>query len=198
VDHWGFAEYHSTVTVTPETWNHVAMTFDGSTIKFYVNGQLAGSGPGQLYNYNVNTYDIGGNVIAGTTTKPSFNGLIDEVTLYNRPLSGAEIQSIYDAGAAGKHQTIIGSATVAVSRQPQLDPNPVPVQGLGPTAPMSQRLFGATEQSLEIAPPQSRATVQADQPDTTRKPARASAALPARDAVLETWSDPLADLLAGL
>jgi hypothetical protein len=31
-----------------------------------------------------------------------FNGLIDEVSFFNRALSGAEIQSIYNAGSAGK------------------------------------------------------------------------------------------------
>ena len=31
-----------------------------------------------------------------------FNGLIDEISLYNRALSGTEIQQIYDAGSAGK------------------------------------------------------------------------------------------------
>jgi hypothetical protein len=33
---------------------------------------------------------------------PSFNGLIDEVEIFNRALSQAEIQAIYNAGSAGK------------------------------------------------------------------------------------------------
>src|SRR5205085_6828151 len=32
----------------------------------------------------------------------TFNGLIDEPTIYNRALSDAEIQAIYSAGSAGK------------------------------------------------------------------------------------------------
>ena len=31
-----------------------------------------------------------------------FSGLVDEVAIFNRALSAAEIKSIYDAGSAGK------------------------------------------------------------------------------------------------
>jgi hypothetical protein len=103
VDHWNTPTYHSTGTLTPEAWNHVALTYDGaSTLTFYINGKAAGSVTGKLYDYPINTYTIGGSLAGGTTTKASMNGLIDEPTLYNRALSATEIQAIYGAGAAGK------------------------------------------------------------------------------------------------
>jgi uncharacterized delta-60 repeat protein len=102
VDHWNTPTYHSTATLTPEAWNHVALTYDGSNLTFYINGKAAGSVTGSLYDYAVNTYTIGGNEIGGTTTKASMNGLIDEPTLYGRALSAPEIQSIYNAGPDGK------------------------------------------------------------------------------------------------
>src|SRR5262249_32042458 len=103
-------------TVVPNQWNHVAVTYDGSnTIAFYINGQAAGSVSGNFYNYIINSFTIGGNVIGGTTTEPSFNGLIDEVAFFNRNLSPAEIQSIYNAGSASLHKTIAGSASVTVT-----------------------------------------------------------------------------------
>jgi hypothetical protein len=43
-----------------------------------------------------------------------FNGLADEADLFSRALSPAEVQWIYNAGSAGKHQTISGSASVKV------------------------------------------------------------------------------------
>jgi hypothetical protein len=93
----------------------------------------------------------------------------------------------------------IGAFEYRPPRQAQLDPNPIPIQGLSPPGPTNQPLFGPAEQSVDVAPQESGgATVQPDQPDTTLKPARASAALRARDVVLEAWSDPLADVLAGL
>ena len=47
VDHWNApAYYHSTTTVTPEAWNHIALTYDGSTVRFYINGKAVGSATG--------------------------------------------------------------------------------------------------------------------------------------------------------
>jgi ELWxxDGT repeat protein len=104
VDHWGNTAYASTATVTPGTWNHVALTYDGATVQFFINGQAAGQVVGGLYDYPLNTATIGGNTIGGTTTKPSFSGGIDELSLYNRALSSQEILSIYQAGPDGKKQ----------------------------------------------------------------------------------------------
>jgi hypothetical protein len=42
------------------------------------------------------------------------DGLTDEAAIYNRALSPTEIQSIYNAGSAGKHETITGSTSVSV------------------------------------------------------------------------------------
>ncbi len=102
VDHWGTPCYDSNIAVTPNAWNHVALTYDGTTLRFYVNGVAGTPVAGSLYNYNINSYDIGGNTIGGSSTKPSFNGLLDEVEIYNRVLSQAEVQAIFNAGSAGK------------------------------------------------------------------------------------------------
>jgi hypothetical protein len=46
----------------------------------------------------------------------------------------------------------IGAFEYRPPRQVQLDPNPVPVQGLSPPGPTSQRLFGPAEQAVDVAP----------------------------------------------
>ena len=79
------------------TWTHLAGTFDGSTYRFYINGTLAGTAAGTLGSPNSAPLRIG---TSGDCQK--FVGLIDEVELFNRALSQAEIQSIVDAGSAGK------------------------------------------------------------------------------------------------
>jgi hypothetical protein len=76
-------------------WNHVALTYNGTTVSFYYNGAL---------NYSNST--LYGNVappytnwtIGKAWSSRFFFGLIDEVAVYNRVLSGSEIKAIYDCG----------------------------------------------------------------------------------------------------
>jgi hypothetical protein len=72
------------------TWTHLAATWDGSTLRLYVNGTLAASraATGTLPN-STGPLRIGGTSVA----KQFFKGLIDEVRVYNRALGQAEIQA---------------------------------------------------------------------------------------------------------
>ncbi len=72
------------------TWTHLATTFDGATLRLYVNGTQVSQLPlaGSLAT-SASPLRIGGNAIWGEW----FNGLIDEVRVYNRALGAAEIQS---------------------------------------------------------------------------------------------------------
>jgi hypothetical protein len=71
-------------------WTHLAATYDGTTLRLYVNGVQVGS-KAQTGNMVVSTraLRIGGNGVWGEY----FNGLIDDVRIYNRALSAAEIQT---------------------------------------------------------------------------------------------------------
>jgi PKD repeat protein len=70
-------------------WTHLASTYDGSTLKLYVNGVLVGSKAisGSLP-ATTNPLRIGANTI----WNEPFNGQIDEVRLYNRALTPGELQ----------------------------------------------------------------------------------------------------------
>ncbi|MCI0681621.1 MAG: SBBP repeat-containing protein, partial [Gemmataceae bacterium] len=97
-DHWGFSTYHSGLALTPGTWNFVALAYDPNIshqVRFFLN-DIEVFADGNLYNTDINTFAIGGNTIGGTTTNPSLNGAIDEVTYYNRFLSATEILAIYN------------------------------------------------------------------------------------------------------
>jgi uncharacterized protein (TIGR03437 family) len=96
VDHWGTSCLASNNTVKTGAWSHVAVTYDGATIQFYINGVPSQKVEGSMYDYPVNTYAIGGNTIGGSTTGESFKGLLDEVQVYDRALSAAEIQNLID------------------------------------------------------------------------------------------------------
>jgi hypothetical protein len=94
---WQWA--HSGVVPQTNAWYHVAGTWGPGGLCIYVNGLLMG----------INAYtggapsDIVYNLI-GCTSWPNSgrDGLIDEVSLYNRALSASEIAAIFLAGSAGK------------------------------------------------------------------------------------------------
>jgi fibronectin type 3 domain-containing protein len=70
-------------------WSHLAATYDGATVRLYVNGALVSSSSvsGSMPNSD-GPLRIGGNAVWGEY----FDGLIDELRVYNRALSATEIQ----------------------------------------------------------------------------------------------------------
>jgi hypothetical protein len=72
------------------TWTHLALTYDGATMRIYVNGLLVNSrsASGAVLTSS-GALRIGGNGVWGEY----FAGTIDEVRVYNRALTQAEIQS---------------------------------------------------------------------------------------------------------
>jgi beta-lactam-binding protein with PASTA domain len=76
------------------TWSHIAVTYTtaagGSTLRFYVNGALVTTVNGSNQNILVGNQPLRiGN--SNAQISEGFNGLIDEVRVYNRALSAAEI-----------------------------------------------------------------------------------------------------------
>ncbi len=81
-------------------WYHVAYTYDQLAMKLYLNGVPA---PRTSLDLNPSTLRAAICASAGMTTSAVyFDGLIDEVGVYNRALSDGEIAAIYNAGSAGK------------------------------------------------------------------------------------------------
>jgi hypothetical protein len=146
-------------------WYHVAATWDGESgiMKLYINGQLASQTvtavrpfgdliPGDSPGVGI------GNLNDGQNNFP-FTGDIDEISLYNRALSAAEIQAIYNAGSAGK---CAGPLPPGIAVQPV---NQTTVEGssivlsvvAGGTGPFSYQwsfngtnIFGATNATLTL------------------------------------------------
>ena len=97
--HAGFGdgtEYVSFSTgsvLTPFEWNHIVATFDGTQYKIYVDGaevysttKLSGKTPYPTQQLNIGRIDN------------QFDGLIDDVRIYNRALDAAEIGLLYNLG----------------------------------------------------------------------------------------------------
>jgi hypothetical protein len=81
-------------------WTHLALTWDGNMLRSYLDGEVQDSGTFASPIHKI----LAPVRIARGDTIPSyaFIGDLDEVTLYARALSAAEIRAIYQAGAAGK------------------------------------------------------------------------------------------------
>jgi serine/threonine protein kinase len=92
-------------TVPVGQFSHVAAVIDtaGGVMQIYFNGQLvaARATTGPLV---ANTQPL----TIGLSDRHGFYGLIDEPSVYNRALSQAEIQSIVNAGSAGKRVPAAG------------------------------------------------------------------------------------------
>ena len=103
--------------LTLNTWTHLASTYDGTTLRLYVNGTLAGSRPvnGSIETSSDPLY-IGGNKQWGE----NFQGQIDEVRIYNRALSPAEILADRDKPVGSSSGGILPSPS-PVSDLPTID-----------------------------------------------------------------------------
>ncbi|WP_244291088.1 LamG domain-containing protein [Streptomyces subrutilus] len=87
--------------IAKDTYSHIAGTFDGKTVRVYVNGKLSGSGDMPFVDDPGALTLIGKKVYRGRTIG-YFKGDIDEVRVWNRARSAAEI-------AAEMNHRLIGS-----------------------------------------------------------------------------------------
>lgn len=95
----------STNIIPLNAWTHVAGTYDGSALRFYVNGFLH-SVVAFTNGIATSPSDIGiGGVVGmigeGSVVAP-FDGLIDEPAIYRASLSAERINEIWKAGQFGK------------------------------------------------------------------------------------------------
>ena len=72
------------------TWQHLAATYDGSTARYYIDGlevrfARVGAGAGTSDVWRIGAY--------GGSPGGFFDGIIDNVRVYNRALAPGEIQS---------------------------------------------------------------------------------------------------------
>ena len=91
--------YDGTNVLGAGTWHHIVMTYDGTTLASYVDGQKDGSravsGPLRVTasTLRIGVYDVNG-------APAWFAGDIDDILVYNRALTEVEIGKVYDMGVA--------------------------------------------------------------------------------------------------
>ena len=91
------------------TWSHLAGTFDGTTMRFYVNGIEVASKQSRFDAVKQGgRFTIGCIIGDAAAEDPNlrntafFPGLVDDVRVHNRALSQREILECYNEGAEGK------------------------------------------------------------------------------------------------
>lgn len=80
-------------SVVTGSWQHVVFNYDGTNITGYVNGQACGS---VAFTYPDNAaYEVSVGSWYAPSTAYDFNGVMDEIRIYNRPLSPKEVRDLY-------------------------------------------------------------------------------------------------------
>jgi len=72
------------------TWYHIVGTHDGTTLRIYVNGVVDNT------KVAATSFSNGANLFIASGLDGKFNGLIDEVRVYNRALSAGEVNRLYN------------------------------------------------------------------------------------------------------
>ena len=88
-----YCTYYDVTIDTANKWVHFAHVFDRSGTRYYANGQLIvdwSSG-------GINTAD-GYSLAFGRWGTAYFNGMVDDIRLYNRALTETEVQTVFCSG----------------------------------------------------------------------------------------------------
>ena len=93
-------------------WLHIGLSFERSTgtARLYYNGVLVTSANLGAGWAPQTSHDLW---LGSLPDNRQFNGALDEVTLYNRPLSGVEMAAIHAAAADGKRPPAVNQSPIA-------------------------------------------------------------------------------------
>lgn len=126
IGQWGGGDACGSTHVNDSNWHHIALTYDGvSSAILFVDGALETSIAKTYTTTQTGTLLIGGDY-------PHFDGLVDEVEIFNRALSQTEIQAIYNANSSGKCKPI-QSPTPTATATATYTPSPTATATFTPT-----------------------------------------------------------------
>lgn len=104
---WGIHE--ATAEITAQTWSHIAYVRDGSTIRFYINGESAGevtgAYAGEIWSSNLKLL----NSSTGTPQQECFYGGIRELRAWNTARTAEEIKANYRRRVGGTETGLVGA-----------------------------------------------------------------------------------------
>lgn len=96
----GEVEYSATGDIVPvDEWTHVAVTWDGASIRFYLNGEISTQEPLPFSgSISPTTRAVNIGRWSDYPNKFLWAGLISEVSIWDRALTEEEIQVLYERG----------------------------------------------------------------------------------------------------
>jgi len=100
--YWGFNDMASTTRADDGNWHLIVVTESGvcaGCSKLYIDGILEDTKDGVTLVPGVDPFIIGGTYSGGWLYP--YQGAIDEVAVFHRDLTAAEVQSLFSAGSAG-------------------------------------------------------------------------------------------------
>jgi hypothetical protein len=93
----------STSALPLNNWSHVAVTYDGGTMRVFVNGVLENSQATSISSLlNTSEGFMMGGADFGGGSKIFCQAVLDEVALYKRALTAGEVLDIFNVGSGGK------------------------------------------------------------------------------------------------
>src|SRR3989344_5285791 len=84
-------ELKSTANVLSDSWHHIAGTYDGTNMKFYVDGVQTNSQPASG---SITTYDTVLRIGTDGGIYDRFQGSLDDLRIYNKALTASEVATL--------------------------------------------------------------------------------------------------------
>jgi len=87
-------------TVAAGTWYHIAVVYDGTDIRIFIDGVLSENGVNNPVAYSDGIFDSAAAFCLGRQDGGGYyyDGLLDEVAIFDRALSADEVAAIYNLG----------------------------------------------------------------------------------------------------
>jgi alpha-tubulin suppressor-like RCC1 family protein len=99
----GFYGKPSTTTVPTNQWVHIAVSVSSDKlVSYFINGSPAGSTNLTVYNLT-----LGPHITLGDNTSRRFNGMLDEVQIWNKACTVPEIQALYSFPLSGTPSNLL-------------------------------------------------------------------------------------------
>jgi hypothetical protein len=108
-----------------EVWYHLAGTYDGKRVRFYVNGKLDGEQLAETPGLRIRDLPNARMVIGRAAPSPKYDhwqdtyfpGLVDEVKIWKRALSQEEVRSLYEQTLHKSTGSLTEEQMVALARR---------------------------------------------------------------------------------